>query len=208
MGELPASVSFVSDKLDDTTNLLKEFKAELAAVTKKNAEFNQFNSMFYDLCMFKDKVRTLEKYSRKNNVEISAILVTQKENVTKLVMDVGTALGIDVKEQDISAAHRVPSYSSRQTPALIVQFISRAPGSIDIENRELTAHHVNSSFPKHKVYINEHLSLDNKVFLAKLKVKCKDVGYGFAWCRDGKFFLRKAEGDRFQPIDSYQDQLK
>lgn len=42
----------------------------------------------------------------------------------------------------------------------------------------MTAHQINASFPKHNVYVDEHLSPDNKVFLAKPKVKCKDVGYG------------------------------
>lgn len=126
----------------------------------------------------------MEQYWRKNNVEKSGITVTQKENVTKLLVDVVTALGIDVEEQDISAAHRLLSYNSKRTPALIVQFISRASRAVWLnkysENRVRTAHQVNAFFPKHKVYANEHLSPDNKLFLAKLKVKYKDVGYGFA----------------------------
>lgn len=39
MGELATSVNCVSNKLDDTTHLLKEFKAEFAAVKKENAEW-------------------------------------------------------------------------------------------------------------------------------------------------------------------------
>lgn len=125
-------------------------------------------------------------------------------------MDVGTALGIDVKEQDISAAHRVPSYNSKRNPALIVQFVSRTFRDVGLnrytsrENRELTAHKVNASFPKHNVDVNEQ-----GIFILT-ESEVKDVGYGIRWCRDGKFFVCKAERDRFQRIDTFEniDQLK
>lgn len=215
MGELTASVSFVSDKLDENATLFKEFKDDLAAVKQENAEMRrQVDSMDSELCYLRDKVRTLEQYSRKNNIEISGIPVTQKENIQKLVMDVGSALGVDVKEQHISAAHRVPSFNNKRTPALVVQFISRVSREDWLskfrEKKELYAHQVNTSFPKQKVYINEHLSPDNKVFLARLKVKCKEVGYMYAWCKEGKFFVRKAQGDNVCRINTYDemDQLK
>lgn len=38
MEELATSVNCVSNKLDDTMHLLKEFKADFAAVKKENAE--------------------------------------------------------------------------------------------------------------------------------------------------------------------------
>lgn len=66
------------------------------------------------------------KRMKLSHFEMSGIPVAQKENVIQLVMDVGTALGTDVMERDISAAHRVPSYNSKRTPALNVQFVSRA----------------------------------------------------------------------------------
>lgn len=215
MGELSTSVSFVSDKLDENAKLFKEFKDELAAVKRENAELrNQMDNVSDELYILRDKVRALEQYSRKNNIEISGIPATQRENVQKLVMDVGSALGIDVKEQDISAAHRVPSFNTKRIPALVVQFISRTSREDWLskfrEMKELSANQVNPSFPKHKVYINEHLCPDNKVFLARLKAKCKEVGYLYAWCREGKFFVRKAQGDSVRKINSYEemDQLK
>lgn len=62
----------------------------------------------------------------------------------------------------------------------------------------------------HKLYINEHLSPENKVFLNKLKSKTKELGYAFTWCRDGKFFVRKSQGDKYIRIESYDaiDKLK
>lgn len=208
--ELSTSVKFLSDKMDESTKLLKEVKSELATVKKENEELKIKNAaMSSDVCSLKDKIRSLEQYTRKNNIEISGLPVTARENVVDLVKDVGVSLGLDFHATDISAAHRVPSYNRERTPALIVQFINRTSRDDWLkrfrEKKGLTAHQVNSAFPHQNIYINEHLSPDNKVFLANLKSKCKEVGYSFAWCRDGKFFVRRAQGERFKRINTYDD---
>lgn len=210
MSELSTSVKFLSDKLDESTKLWTEVKTELAMIKKENNELQLRNaSLSSEVGLLKDKVRSLEQYSRTNNIEISGLPVTPQENVVDLIKDVGAALRIDVQDRDISAAHRVPSFKKERTPSLIVQFVSRSSRDTWIrqfkEKKEILAHQVNSSFPKQKIYINEHLSPDNKVFLAKLKAKCKEVGYDYAWCREGKFFVRKTHGDRCKRIDSYED---
>lgn len=38
-----------------------------------------------------------------------------------------------------------------------------------------------------------------------LKKKCKDVGINFAWCRDGKMYARKEEGDKILKIVTNDD---
>lgn len=72
----------------------------------------------------------------------------------------------------------------------------------------MTANQVNSAFPKQRMFVNEHLSPENKVFLSQLKAKCKEVGYTYAWCRDGKFFVRKKQGDKFKKVDTYEEMGK
>lgn len=52
------------------------------------------------LVWWKTKFKLWNSTLEQNNVEISWIPVTQVENVKKFVMDVRTALGIDVEEQD------------------------------------------------------------------------------------------------------------
>lgn len=69
----------------------------------------------------------------------------------------------------------------------------------------MKAKQVNKAYPDHSVFVNEHLSPKNQVFLAHLKKKCKDVGICYVWCRDGKFFVRRASGEKCQRVDSYDD---
>ncbi|KAG8244716.1 hypothetical protein J6590_017662 [Homalodisca vitripennis] len=62
---------------------------------------------------------------RVNNIEISGVPQSRGENITDLLTDVGAALGVEVKETDVAAAHRVPSYRTDREPSVIVQFTAR-----------------------------------------------------------------------------------
>lgn len=209
VGKLTDSAKFSSDKLDDSKKLLEDLKAQLTALRKENEKLRAENSkLSSEVSDMKTRVRSLEQYTRKNNIEISGVPVTKGENATDIVKDVGAALGLEVRENEVSAAHRIPSFNRERLPSIVVQFVSRGTKDSWLlkfkEAKGLTANQVNPTFPVQRVYVNEHLSPDNKVFLSKLKKKCKEIGYTYVWCRDGKFFVRKSQGDRSLRVDSYE----
>lgn len=210
LNELSGSMQFVSDKMDESTNLMKEIKSELALVKKENENLRNLNSaLTAEVDSLKGRVRSLEQYSRKSNLEINGIPETPKENVSGLVRDVGVALGVEIQETDISTAHRVPSFNKDRIPPLIVQFSRRTVRDTLLnkfkDRKTMAADQINAAFPAQKIYVSEHLTPENKMFLSKLKNKCKEIGYKFAWCKDGKFFVRKCEGERFIRIESDEE---
>ncbi|XP_054287896.1 uncharacterized protein LOC129003623 [Macrosteles quadrilineatus] len=210
ISELKESLNFVSNMMDDSNKLMTEIKGELATLKKENDDLRKENAtLTVEVTSLKDRVRSLEQYSRKNNVEISGIPQTPNEDVVKLVKDVGAALGIDIQEGDISIAHRVPSFKKERTQPLIVQFSRRTSRETLLksfrEKKTMTAKEIHAAFPARSVYVNEHLSPENKQFLSKLKEKCKEVGYKYAWCREGKFFVRKCVNDRCLRVDTYEE---
>ncbi|XP_046662837.1 uncharacterized protein LOC124355723 [Homalodisca vitripennis] len=152
----------------------------------------------------------MEQYSRVNNIEISGLPATKDESGDDLVKDVGAAIGVEVLVGDISAAHRVPSFRKDRDPALVVQFVNRTKKEewitkYRMKKPSLTAQQVNQRFPSQRVYINDHLSPENKQLLSKLKQKCREIGYTYAWCRDAKYFARKAPGDPVKEISNFED---
>lgn len=120
-----------------------------------------------------------------------------------------------MQPSDIAAAHRVPSYTKDRLPAVVTQFHSRdLKEALLVKFREawtksshITVYQVNKVFPQNRVYVNDHFSPENKQFLAKLKKRCQDVGYVFVSCREGKFFVRKARGEKVSTLDDI-DNLK
>lgn len=111
------------------------------------------------------RVRELEQYSRRNNIEISGVPATAKENTLAVIKDIGAAIGQQVEESQLSAAHRVPSYNSSRDPSLVIQFQSRM-----VRDRWLTSfktkktlfvNEVNPTFSNACVYINSVRKTNN-----------------------------------------------
>ncbi|KAG8321687.1 hypothetical protein J6590_042282 [Homalodisca vitripennis] len=156
----------------------------------------------------------MRKLERQNNILKRTTLKSEvfqssrKENVVELVKDVGTALGMEIDKKDISVAHRVQTFWKDRHPPLIVQFISRLTRDNIIgkfrDMKKMTAQDVNVFFSKNSMYVNEHLSPDNKVFLSNLKAKCKEIEYTNA-CRKGKFFVWKCQGEKYKKVGSYDE---
>lgn len=210
LAELSTAVKFISDKLDTSNCLMEEIKKELIAVKKENAELrNKNESLTGEVVDLRERVRSLEQYTRKNNIEVSGIPVTAHENICAIIKDVGVALEVDIQDNQIAAAHRIPSFNKDHNPSIVVQFMNRSTRDSLLakyrERKSLSANQVNPSFRSQKVYINEHLSPANKLLLAKLKQKARESGYTYVWVRDGKFFVRKSAGDKCIKVSSYEE---
>ncbi|XP_046659210.1 uncharacterized protein LOC124353414 [Homalodisca vitripennis] len=178
---------------------MEEIKKKLTEVQNENQALKANNqALNNEVVGLRERMRNLEQYIR-----------SRGENITDLLTDVGAALGVEVKETDVAAAHRVPSYRTDREPSVIVQFTARKIKERWMagfrQRKSLTARDINQHFPVQRVFVNDHLSPENKQFLSKLKQKGRELDYKFIWCRDGKFFARKAEGQPVKKINSYED---
>ncbi|KAG8316210.1 hypothetical protein J6590_108730 [Homalodisca vitripennis] len=210
MLELTKSVQFISDKIDSSTALMEELRTQFADLKRENAELRSENEVIcQELTELRERTRELEQYSRRNNIEISGVPMTDGERMEAVVKDVGAALGLQVEPAEVAAAHRVPSFKRGREQSIIVQFNNRARRDQWIakyrEKRQLTAKEINPAFPSSRVFVNDHLSPANKQFYARVKQRCRDVGYSFAWCRDAKFFVKKSPDDRLMKISTLAD---
>ncbi|KAG8295403.1 hypothetical protein J6590_081283 [Homalodisca vitripennis] len=70
------------------------------------------------------------------------------------MMDIGDAADVEVHENNISIAHKVPSFHKDHTPSF---------GS-STGRRKKTARDVNALFPQQRLYINKHFSPEIRYF--------------------------------------------
>ncbi|KAG8246462.1 hypothetical protein J6590_084616, partial [Homalodisca vitripennis] len=97
MSGYTTSVEFLSAQVDTTNGRLEQLENELDALRKKNSELRAHcTARTGELVDTKERLRNLEQYSKRNNIKISGIPVSQNEDVPKVVKDLGLALGIEV----------------------------------------------------------------------------------------------------------------
>lgn len=210
LNDFNKTMEFLSKGIDDANVLMNNIRKEFKDIKKQNEELVLKNAELTGAVdKLTDRVRELEQYSRKANVEISGIPSTPKEDSLSLVKDIGKAIGQPVDQDHVLAVHRVPSYNTKRDPPLIVQFRDRLVRdkwlSTFKSKKTLMANEVHPTFPKNRVYINEHLCPENKQFLGKLKMKCRELGIRYVWFREGKFFVRKSDGEQCHKIVKIQD---
>ncbi|KAG8286786.1 hypothetical protein J6590_051775 [Homalodisca vitripennis] len=108
--------------MDQSNELIENVSRELVSLKNENEKLRaEHGEMSNSVIELQKKVRTLEQYTRRNNIEISSVPVTAREDV----MSLGKALEVEVLDNHIEAAHIVPAYSSKREPSLVMQFQSR-----------------------------------------------------------------------------------
>ncbi|KAG8285148.1 hypothetical protein J6590_086518 [Homalodisca vitripennis] len=110
--EIRESVSFLSAAVDKNDELMKAVITELKRTQEENIQLKKENAELRDTVSHLGvRVRNLEQYSRRQNIEIAGVPETQGENVTAVLKDVERAVGVEMKQAGVVAAHRIPSYN-------------------------------------------------------------------------------------------------
>lgn len=209
--ELRNSVQFLSDAVDKSNTLMADVMKELKKIQEENVKLRKENAELRGTVNHLEvRVRNLEQHSRKQNIEINGLPETRNEDVNLILNDVAKAIGVEMKAEKVVAAHRVPSFNKKRISPIIVRFSTYEERNAWIagfkEVRPLTADRVNSSFNSSaKVFINEHLSPENKLLLNKAKEVAKSKGYKYVWSRDGKIFVRRESGEGYRKIELSSD---
>ena len=126
------------------------------------------------------------------------------EDVTQITLELANSLGVELEEEDISIAHRLPkkerigktrsSNDSKKRLIIIVRFVSRTKRN-KIYGCHFKAKAI-EAFPVDKIkhlFINENLTQRRKRLLWLTKQKAKELDYKFIWTSNGQIYLRETE---------------
>ncbi|KAH6942103.1 hypothetical protein HPB50_000948 [Hyalomma asiaticum] len=198
---LKKSVQYCSDSCDNVTAMgsdIKELIKEIKELKLSNRKLKEENAKLTV------RVDELEQYSRSNNVEIKGVPV--EPDVNDVVSKMGQIIGETVSKDDIDICHRV--FTTKQNePNIILRFVRREKRNSFLAKARKTRLTgtllgYNSTKP---VYVNEHLTRQNKQLLGAAVAKKREVGWRYVWTKDGRIFARRDESSAVLRLNSLSD---
>lgn len=207
------SMQFISQQYEDIMGGQNQIKDNIvgmeAQINNLTAQLKEKDAIIKDL---QSRIADLEQYTRKNNIEIHGVSETRDEDVEEIVCNIGRAIGVNITEKDIEAAHRVPTRRKDTPQPIIVRFQSRkvknqvmAKRKVNITNRQALNQ---ENVSERNVVIYEQLSPFFKDLRWKAKQKAKEKDWKYVWPSGGKLWARKDENSREIRITCESDLTK
>ena len=203
---------FINTQFEDHKAITESLIKRNTALEDKNTNLTkQITELHDQVKSLRQEHNNLEQYGRCETIKIGGIPKEKDEDAVDLVLKVGQALGISVGETDIEACHRI---SLRGDAAIICRFASRKMKINFLSNgKKQMAKPIQRKdlgFKSNKemkvdVFINESLTVRNKLLLKQARDRKKEIGWKYVWTRNGTIYARKEKDIDFVRIKDEQD---
>lgn len=192
--EIKNSLSFMSDRYDELLEIVNNQRDEIKIVSNDlnnyKTKCQEQNILIEDL---NERLSDLEQYTRINNIEVFGVKENPEEDCKEIIEKIASELQLNISKADIENAHRLPNAKKTTPPSIVAQFKSRAKRDMLVAKRALivTKNSFQGTAVGTKLFINEHLTSQNKRLLMEAKQKAREVNYKYIWYKNGKIFARK-----------------
>ena len=203
------------------TNDYKNMKKTADNILKANVKLTKDNEALNEKLKLAEqramkssqKLDDLEQYGRKCMVELSGLPRTTGEDVQSLFISMTEKTGVTVTADDLEACRR---NSTKSDAPIIAEFSRRT-----LRNKVLAAKKKiqdlkvqDFGFPappkdeEGKVFLNESLTFQRKMFLREVKNLKKDFNFKHVWTNKGRIFVRKNDSTPAKHIVKIEDLKK
>lgn len=226
MSSLETSVKYLSGQCDDMFRFYSETKASIAALCDENKQLHE------ELYTMKKRTKALEdaqarqeQWSRAQNIEVVGVPESKDESPVDVIIKVAAQAGVSLQNGDIEYAHRVQSrrpsgagvsgagvsgtMAAGTSRVIIARFKNRAAKDSVVaaarKNRHITSKDIGFGGEVRKIFVNEHLTKENKQLLKSCKIKAAESNYKHVWTKNCRIYMRKSDTSRPIPIISSSD---
>jgi hypothetical protein len=217
--------SIFKETLENVNSRLMEIESSLNASAVRQDTFDkqlhdvksqmqQSSGLPTQMQKLEHKLLTMEQQARDCNIEIVNIPDRRNENLISIITNLGGVTKQPILQSEIVAVHRVPHADQKDSRPknIVVKFTTRvlrdnvitASRSI----KDLTTEHLGISGHKQKIYVNEHLTLQNKHLFRECRNKAKAQNYKYIWVKHGVILLRKTDTSPVLAVRTEQDFIK
>lgn len=207
VADMKASVEFMHNSIESLTGRISEIGQEVQGLLKTKDEVRLLQQRFDQLeCTTRD----IEQRSRMNNIEIKGVPMSQSENLFEIFAKIGSHVSCSITKEQINYIARIPMRNDKHNKTILVSVHNRY-----IKENFVAAAKKCTILPANlglrgdkKIYVNDHLTLDNKMLLNKVKGLAKERGFAYTWVKGCKIFTRKSATSNVLTINSESDLKK
>ncbi|CAG9134929.1 unnamed protein product [Plutella xylostella] len=204
MNDIKESIKFSSDKFEEFKSEVMSFKKTMQTIQKENENLRCTISTLHQ------RINQLEQLSRVANLEIQCVPEYKSENPTNIVQQLSKVIDCEIQDNDLVFCSRISKANpqSSRPRSLLVKFQSPRQRDAYLTaatkyNKEHPTDKLNTSHlgiaceKKANVYVVEHLTPEIKSLHAAARQKARELGYKYAWVRNGRVYLRKTESSEY-----------
>lgn len=202
--EMKLSFELIDDNITALTNKVANLDHEMQEMRKTKDEISYLQDRIVKL---ENQQTESEQRSRMNNIEIKGVPMSSDENLFNIMAKIGDIFSCHIPREQINYIARVPTRNDKQNKNIICSvhnsymkndFIAAAKKHKTLSASDLGLRGDN------RIYVNDHLTLENKNLLNITKTRAKERGFEYVWVRGCKIFLRKNHGSPKHHIKSEQ----
>lgn len=209
-----AGIDAIKSDIGDLKHSMGDFSSKLLGLEERVQVIEKSQT---EVLQLKDRIASLEndlneksQWARLNNVEIKGVPLKDKENLFDIVTKIGAKIMYPITKQNVNFLARVPSREDQVKP-IIVSFLNRYVKEDFVAAarafKKLTLADIDIPGTT-SVYVNDHLTVQNKILLKKAKELKKDKDFDFVWVKNCKIFARKNQESKVILIKNEKDLLK
>lgn len=195
------SVQLMSDNYDEVLKRINQQDRDVKDL-RKRVEVIEGNINGPMIGQLQRDVNELEWRSRKQNLEVHGIPVTENEVLLTKLNELANVLNVpQLNTNDVISVHRLPARADK-VPGIIVHFASETTRNRWFENR------LKLKSSQGNTYLQENITKHNRALLWAAKQWAKDNGFQYVWHRNGRILIRKKDGERATVVESENDLLR
>ena len=204
VGDLLAKVT---NKLSDELLSMVEFIDINAKEEREKMQVNFDNEkaeLLNDIADLRNQVDNVGQYTRRDNIKLVGVPISDGEDVSQLVIDVVKHTGVNLEKEDISVAHRLNTRddvtvadstsgvsTKKKVASIICRLVHRTKKSEIFGARKEIKNKAGAPYPDAAIY-DDVTPLRSRILFAMRNKK--DINgekvYKYVWSKEGRIFAR------------------
>lgn len=205
--DVKESINFMHDSVDTLTGKIGEIEQEIQTLLKTREEVKLLQHRMDKL---ESLVRDWERRSRMNNIEIKGVPATPSENLFQIFAKLGDHIKCTIPKERINYIARIPMRNDKVNKTIIVSVHNRYHKEDFVAAaRKSTVVPADLGLSgDSRIFVNDHLTLEDKLLLNKVKSLAKEKNFAFIWVKGCKIYARKSPTSHVIIIKSEADLKK